>query len=42
VRQIEGEWEQELGAERFAHLRQLLVALNTTGIVREHHRRQPT
>jgi hypothetical protein len=42
VREIEAEWEQELGVERFAQLRQLLVELNTTAIVSDHHRRQPT
>jgi DNA-binding MarR family transcriptional regulator len=42
VRQIEAEWEQELGPEQFAQLRQLLIQLNATGIVREHHRRAPT
>jgi DNA-binding MarR family transcriptional regulator len=35
VRQIEAEWEQELGAARFAELRRLLVELNDTDLVRE-------
>jgi DNA-binding MarR family transcriptional regulator len=37
VRRIEAEWEQELGAARFAELRELLVELNATGMVRELH-----
>jgi DNA-binding MarR family transcriptional regulator len=36
VRQIEREWERELGAEQFAKLRQLLADLNETALVREH------
>ena len=34
VRGIEEEWERELGADRFAQLRDLLADLNETGIVR--------
>jgi DNA-binding MarR family transcriptional regulator len=37
VRQVEREWERELGAERFAQLRELLMALNATSLVRRHH-----
>jgi DNA-binding MarR family transcriptional regulator len=37
VRQIEREWERELGAARFAQLRELLVALNATSLVQHHH-----
>jgi DNA-binding MarR family transcriptional regulator len=37
VRQIEREWERELGAARFAQLRELLVALNATSLVQRHH-----
>jgi DNA-binding MarR family transcriptional regulator len=36
VRQIEREWERELGPERFAELRELLTALNATSLVRRH------
>jgi DNA-binding MarR family transcriptional regulator len=35
VRQLEAEWEKELGPEKFAQLRGLLVALNDTAVVRE-------
>ena len=41
VRRIEAEWEQELGAARFAQLRQLLIDLNATRMVRELHGPQP-
>jgi DNA-binding MarR family transcriptional regulator len=34
VRDIEREWEHELGAERFTELRDLLAELNETAIVR--------
>jgi len=34
VRRIEAEWEQELGAARFAQLRRLLLELNATDLVR--------
>jgi len=34
VRGIEEEWERELGADRFAQLRDLLADLNETAIVR--------
>jgi DNA-binding MarR family transcriptional regulator len=37
VRQIEREWERELGKEKFAQLRELLLELNDTQMVREHH-----
>jgi DNA-binding MarR family transcriptional regulator len=37
VRRIEAEWEKELGPERFALLRELLIELNSTGSVRELH-----
>jgi hypothetical protein len=37
VREIEREWERELGASEFARLRELLVELNDTSIVQEHH-----
>jgi DNA-binding MarR family transcriptional regulator len=36
VRQIEQEWELELGPAQFAQLRRLLIDLNATSIVREH------
>jgi DNA-binding MarR family transcriptional regulator len=39
VRRIEREWERELGNEEFGRLRELLVALNDTRMVREHHGR---
>jgi len=35
VRQIETELEREIGAEEFAQLRQLLIRLNATDIVRD-------
>ena len=41
VRRIEAEWEQELGPAQFAQLRELLIALNATSIVRELHGPQP-
>jgi len=41
VRQIETEFEQEIGPQQFAQLRKLLVQLNATDTVREHHRRPP-
>ena len=34
---LEARWEQEIGATRFARLRQLLITLNATAIVREGH-----
>jgi DNA-binding MarR family transcriptional regulator len=34
VRRIEAEWEQELGPSQFARLRELLIDLNETSIVR--------
>ena len=34
VRRIEAEWEQELGPSQFAQLRELLIDLNATSIVR--------
>jgi DNA-binding MarR family transcriptional regulator len=34
VRDIEREWERELGADRFAELRDLLAELNDTTVVR--------
>jgi DNA-binding MarR family transcriptional regulator len=34
VRRIEAEWEQELGPSQFAQLRDLLIDLNETSIVR--------
>lgn len=37
VRRIEAEWNDELGVERFTQLRDLLIALNATGIVRDRH-----
>jgi DNA-binding MarR family transcriptional regulator len=37
VRQIERELERELGASKFARLRGLLLELNGTRFVREHH-----
>jgi DNA-binding MarR family transcriptional regulator len=37
VREIEAEWERELGPARFARLRQLLVDLNATTAVRAFH-----
>jgi DNA-binding MarR family transcriptional regulator len=37
VRQIEREWERELGATQMEQLRQLLIDLNGTSIVREHN-----
>ena len=39
VREIEGEWAQELGPARF---RELLIDLNATSIVRELHGPQPS
>ena len=41
VRRIEAEWEQELGPARFVQLRELLIDLNATSIVRELHGPQP-
>ena len=41
VRRIEAEWEQELGPSQFAQLRNLLIDLNATSIVRELHGPQP-
>jgi DNA-binding MarR family transcriptional regulator len=41
VRQIETELEQELGPRQFAQLRQLLIQLNATDTVGEHHPRSP-
>jgi DNA-binding MarR family transcriptional regulator len=38
VGQIETELEQELGPERFGHLRTLLIALNETSLIRAHER----
>jgi DNA-binding MarR family transcriptional regulator len=35
VREIEGEWERELGAPELEQLRELLVRLNGTSLVRE-------
>jgi DNA-binding MarR family transcriptional regulator len=35
VRQIEAEWEHELGPANFAQLRRLLVELNGTSLIRE-------
>jgi DNA-binding MarR family transcriptional regulator len=40
VREIEAEWERELGTARFAELRELLVELNASEVVREHRARQ--
>lgn len=40
VRRIEADWEKELGQERFTQLRDLLIDLNATGIVRELHERE--
>jgi DNA-binding MarR family transcriptional regulator len=37
VRRIEAEWARELGPERFALLRELLIELNGTRTVRELH-----
>ena len=37
VRQIEREWERELGPRQFAQLRRLLLDLNGTKLVRAHH-----
>lgn len=42
VSRIEAEWEEELGPGRFAQLRELLISLNATGIVRELHGPQPS
>jgi len=39
VRRIEREWERELGEAKFALLRELLLELNGTRMVREHHGR---
>jgi DNA-binding MarR family transcriptional regulator len=36
VREIEAEWEGELGPRKFAQLRRLLLELNGTGLVRDH------
>jgi DNA-binding MarR family transcriptional regulator len=36
VRQIEAEWERDLGASQLEQLRELLVRLNATNLVREH------
>jgi DNA-binding MarR family transcriptional regulator len=41
VTEIEAEFEQELGAARFDQLRQLLVHLNSSSIVREFRQGQP-
>ena len=35
VREIEAEWQRELGARKFGQLRQLLLELNETGMVRD-------
>lgn len=40
VREVEAEVERELGAEDFARLRELLVALNATDFVRAANRRE--
>lgn len=37
VRDIEAEWERELGPERFSRLRELLTDLNRTRLVQELH-----
>lgn len=37
VQRIEAEWKDELGVERFNELRELLIELNATGVVRDHH-----
>jgi hypothetical protein len=42
LKQIETEFEREIGPEPFAQLRRLLVQLNATDTVCEHHRRPPT
>jgi len=39
VRQVETELERELGARDFERLRQLLIELNATTLVRDFHRR---
>lgn len=36
VREIEHEWERELGADRFTQLRELLLDLNGTSLVQQH------
>jgi DNA-binding MarR family transcriptional regulator len=41
VRQIETELERELGPQQFSQLRQLLIQLNASEIIREPHRRPP-
>jgi DNA-binding MarR family transcriptional regulator len=41
VREIEAEWEQELGPTNFAQLRRLLVELNSTRLLRETRASQP-
>jgi hypothetical protein len=41
VGRIESEWQEELGAARFAQLRELLVDLNETRLVREVHGSRP-
>jgi DNA-binding MarR family transcriptional regulator len=41
IRQIETELERELGPEQFAQLRQLLIQINATEIIRERQQRQP-
>jgi DNA-binding MarR family transcriptional regulator len=41
VRQVEAEWEQELGPAQFAQLHQLLIQLNASNMVRELHGLQP-
>ena len=41
IRRIEAEWKRELGPAQFAQLRELLIDLNATGIVRELHEPTP-
>ncbi len=41
IRRIEDEWKRELGPARFGQLRELLIDLNATGIVRELHEPTP-
>jgi DNA-binding MarR family transcriptional regulator len=41
VARVESEWERELGADRFAALRDLLIDLNGTRVVREVNGRLP-
>jgi hypothetical protein len=35
VREIETEWERELGRKRFGELRRLLIEINASPLVRE-------